>query len=593
MFCQFTPSLLITVLIAGSLWGSISQPCVATAAQRGDESDAKRAEPLDSDGSPETPPADRRPKPRHRAEEDLPTRDLVLRGSPDPEDMTPGERIVAALDQKFDVDFQKKPLRECLAQLAESADINLWIDERRSEPGSSESARFDQKITLKRSQARLVTLLAIVLEPRDLAWHVRHDVLCIEPAAEVLARMEVRTYDVAPQLAAGHDAAGLIAAISAVVGAQSDRSERLLGPATALCGAVMFVRHHQPGQMEVAQILAELEEISSLEDEHRKQRTAPQAGRSAVRTGIAGRSRGQRRRESGNAITNTRFRQVPGGEFRLTRVSDDAETDADESERILRALDERFDADYAGKTVREVLLSLGERAKIPVHLDDRIAQVGTAASSLDRKITMQLEQVRLESLLELLLESAPGDPGTPIWTIRHDALWISPPLADWQALEARTYDVANLLESGHDSVELIEAIRTTVEPLSWTQPGTGFQPGGAVECDGQVLFIRQTQARHLEIAQVLAELDAIVEAAVEAGEQRPELLTWKTYRVSPESAEGLAKNLPDIVAPDSWSGKARPGKPKPQGEIRSGPGFLLIRQTRSVHSELRKLIASF
>ena len=51
------------------------------------------------------------------------------------------------------------------------------------------------------------------------------------------------------------------------------------------------------------------------------------------------------------------------------------------------------------------------------------------------------------------------------------------------------------------------------------------------------------------IAQILAELDAIVEAAEESGEKRVDTLTWKTYRVSPESSEGLAKVLPEIIAP--------------------------------------------
>ena len=94
----------------------------------------------------------------------------------------------------------------------------------------------------------------------------------------IAARRDVRTYDVARQIAAGHEAAGLVAAIAAVVGGQPDRAfAGESGSAVAISGQVLFVRHHQAGQMAVAQILAELDEIAEDDEDTKKPRDAPLA----------------------------------------------------------------------------------------------------------------------------------------------------------------------------------------------------------------------------------------------------------------------------------------------------------------------------
>ena len=104
------------------------RPAEAFAVLTAGEEEADRTEPM-ARPQDETPPADRRRRPRNRAEEDLPTRDLVLRENQEEPDPTPAEKIIEALEKKFDVDFQKRPLRECLKNLAQSAEINLWFEE--------------------------------------------------------------------------------------------------------------------------------------------------------------------------------------------------------------------------------------------------------------------------------------------------------------------------------------------------------------------------------------------------------------------------------------------------------------------------------
>ena len=146
------------------------------------------------------------------------------------------------------------------------------------------------------------------------------------------------------------------------------------------------------------------------------------------------------------------------------------------SDRILEALDKRFDVDYAGKTRREIIESLAQTVQIPLEIDRGVIDQEELERSLNQKLTLQLKQARLESLLGLLLE-----PRGLIWTIRHDALWISPPLRGEESQESRTYDVANLLASGHDPEDLLEAIRGTVEPEHWdtsprSRPPSGGEP---------------------------------------------------------------------------------------------------------------------
>ena len=555
------------------------------------------------DDEPEAAPPEKRRKPRVRPEEDLPTHDLLMRGG---EAGLPEEQIVDALELRFDVDYQDRTLRDCLTTLAQTADVNLWIDERTDDilPKSSgderETSVWDRPHTLRERQQQFVTLLELLLEPHKLGWCIRHDALCIEPRRVLEHRLETRTFDVAPQIAAGHDPAGLVDAVAAMVvsiGEPEAHQRRSSvpdeAPAVALSGQVLFVRHNQRGLMEVAQILEELESIADDEEKAGKKRAAPLAARTPSKRRAASRPSESVASRTQPRTTPALFSASPGQEPpRIQRAAlpgEGQEAPESISERILEALDERFDVDFDGKSVRTILEQLAAQANVPLRFDVAAMELKDLRESLDRNISLRLRQARLESLLNLALR------GTGChWMIRHESLWITGYSVVRWSFESRTYDVANLIGSGHDPLELVDAIRTTVEPRTWGLGSRASSPteAGAVDCNGEVLFVRQSQLGHLAVAQVIGELDAIVEDSEADDQTRADTLTWRTYRVTPEAAESLGKMLPEIVAPESWRGGAKNSLKKGKGELRSGPGFLLIRQTRSVHHEISKVLTS-
>jgi hypothetical protein len=142
---------------------------------------------------------------------------------------------------------------------------------------------------------------------------------------------------------------------------------------------------------------------------------------------------------------------------------------------------------------------------------------------------------------------------------------------------------------------LSRLVSGTVETATWNAVGG---PGEVVPAPGS-LVVRQSQAVHAQVAQLLASLRTLSPPA--PGAPR---MVLRTYRLKSASPDDLAQVIPKLVAPDSWAVAGIPlavrdGVASREAEAGEGTdaapppgagGWLLIRQTPTVHDQIERLL---
>jgi serpin B len=101
--------------------------------------------------------------------------------------------IRRALDRPITLDVNEEPLDKVLEGLARKLDVNLVIDEHTL---LDEGVPVDQVVSFKVTDISARSALKLLLEPLQLAWLVRDEVLFITTATKAGDEMEVRVYDV-------------------------------------------------------------------------------------------------------------------------------------------------------------------------------------------------------------------------------------------------------------------------------------------------------------------------------------------------------------------------------------------------------------
>jgi hypothetical protein len=182
------------------------------------------------------------------------------------EEDTIEEKMLRALEKPTNVEWQELPLEDCLSYLAEFHGINIIIDKAAT---SEEGIALDQPITLRLQGVRLESVLNLVLEPIDLDWVIRDEVLRVTTLAWCEAHPEVRTFEIQPLIEAGHDPEELIASIKVCIDPSSWQGKDAFA-GIAHSGGVLVVRQTQRQHSEIARLLAELEEIAEAEADHHR-----------------------------------------------------------------------------------------------------------------------------------------------------------------------------------------------------------------------------------------------------------------------------------------------------------------------------------
>lgn len=241
-------------------------------------------------------------------------------------------------------------------------------------------------------------------------------------------------------------------------------------------------------------------------------------------------------------------------------------------ERILQALSKAAEVNFIDMPLEDTVSFLKEQHKINIWIDRKA--LGKANIAADQAVTLQISDVRLESVLNLML-----DPLQLEWLIQDEVLKITTHAGAMALAETQSFDVQNLLDAGHAPDELIEAIVRCVEPSSWTDVGGS----GAISHSGGVLVCRQTQRIQSAVMMLLLELSELAEEQLDAssGGSSP-VVTLKVYHTREYPAEELATSLQALVAPDTWGTKGI--------SVRPIKGALLVQQTAHVHREIERVL---
>lgn len=493
--------------------------------------------------------------------------------------------------RKARVDADDLPLPDLLRQLAKEHGFQIVIDE---ESLKDEGVVPDQPINLRVADVTLKSALNLILEPLLLKTVIRDEVLTVTTAVKAGDLLETRVYDVRKLL--GHeDFTPLIEAITACI--QPDTWDEVGGAGSIrennLARAVA-VRQTQEVHEETARLLEELERQVNVPAE------APPPAPAA-----------------------------------------DPIRDAEQA--IRRKLLANCDAIFRDQPVEQILTRLAETHQLPLWPDRQaLADEGV---SYDQKVTVDLHDVRLESVLNHVLR-----PLNLTWMVEDEVLKVLTVTKASDRLVTRAYPVRDLVaqpprelvwppadepapvfgvgmgigglrgssgpatilrqgfggavvggaiggpciesprkrisSEGLDFTELIEVLTSTVEADSWDEVGGA----GSAREFRNVLVVRQTRALHEEIEALLRNLRLVVQNAEPAADHpkpqdhdEPTLFVYHFEKYSYSPAE-LAKLIPEVVAPESW--KTAGGK----GTIVVQPSSLVVRQTRAVHKEIVKLL---
>jgi hypothetical protein len=250
--------------------------------------------------------------------------------------------------------------------------------------------------------------------------------------------------------------------------------------------------------------------------------------------------------------------------------------DEQPEEKIAAALDKATIVDFQDLALEEALTFLGEYHGVNIWLDKQ--SLTDEGVSLDQPVTLKLAGVRLESILNLLLQPLQLD-----WVVQDEVLKITTSAWAYDHPEIQTYDVQNLLEAGHTPEELIAAITKCVEPGTWT----GKDATGGISHTGGVLVVRHTQRAHSDVARLVADLEGMAESNDDNRREQAKnaVVSIKVYRTLEQPAEKIALALQDFVEFSSWKNGGG------EGEIRALKGAVVVKQTRDVHRLIQRFLA--
>jgi hypothetical protein len=235
-------------------------------------------------------------------------------------------------------------------------------------------------------------------------------------------------------------------------------------------------------------------------------------------------------------------------------------------QKILAALASQSEVNFVDQPLADVVQFLKEKHQIEIQLDNKA--LTDEGIGFDTPVTRHLENVSLESLLQLILGEM-----DMTFVPKHEVLVITTRTEAENMLITRFYPVGDLLESeGEDLIvgvgkphhELIEAIASLIAPTTWDEvggPGHIKLIGGA-----QSLAISQTFECHREIEEFLAALRAAKrqrpaakpQAAAKAADD--DAISLKIYKLPWQWA--YSPNPPANPGPDSPAPVA-PAKPEP------------------------------
>jgi hypothetical protein len=262
------------------------------------------------------------------------------------------------------------------------------------------------------------------------------------------------------------------------------------------------------------------------------------------------------------------------GDVPLTHAILREEKEDSAESRILDALGKPTTVEFLDLPLEDALTFLKEYHNINIYIDK--ATLTDEGVAMDQPVTLKLAGVRLESVLNLLLQPVLLD-----WLIGDEVLKITTRTWADANPEVRTYDVQNLIDAGHSPEDLILSITRCVAPASWTSKDLT----NGISHSGGVVIVRQSQRNHSEIAHLLEDLDAIIDADEGAARAaRNAVVSVKVYSTGGQPAEKVAECVQEFVDAKSWQTQGGSGKVRPLA------GTMVVEQTGAVHQSIQRFL---
>lgn len=167
---------------------------------------------------------------------------------------------------------------------------------------------------------------------------------------------------------------------------------------------------------------------------------------------------------------------------------------------IHQAMTEKTSVKWVDVPLRDAILELAHKHRIPIVLDEQKLQDEGVAT--DTPINLQFSGISLRSVFNLMLE-----PLQLTTVVRDEVLLVTTSVAAGEILTTEVYDVRKLVKDENYG-PLIDVLTMTIQPDQWDAVGG---PGGISEIPNG-LVIRQTEAIHREIRQLLQELERVYTA---------------------------------------------------------------------------------
>ncbi|MBI5758865.1 MAG: hypothetical protein HZA46_10145 [Planctomycetales bacterium] len=437
-------------------------------------------------------------------------------------------KLEQALLQKTQFEFSEVPLNEAVRRLAEQHKLPFRIDEQKL---LDEGVQVEQPMTMSVSDITLRSALNLLLKPLQLTYVIKAESIVITTATDATDHLETRIYDVEKLVRYPEetqpDFQSLIDLITATV--QPDSWDTAGGEASMpqLPPSFLVIRQTQAVHAVIDELLRDLEHVLSVPDEQAPAMATESPSHAAERT------------------IREKLRQPAS----------------------LRA---------AEKPLHMVIADLSKATGTPFWID--FAKLTDEGVTLDQPISFQVSNVRLESMLDLLLR-----PLQLAWLIEDEVLKITTLTDTTDKLFTRVYDVRDLAKYALVSLPKKSPLNIYVGGASRPTGGHGSDGGGAPRPTGGNAGggggFFQVRELHQFGAAGGGESGGGSGGEFRGPDDRG-VLDGSTVEIF----DGLMQAIHSGLAPDSWNSVGGEGT---MSEFR---GLLVVRQTYPNHLELERLL---
>ncbi|MCE9555479.1 MAG: hypothetical protein K8T91_19195 [Planctomycetes bacterium] len=253
-------------------------------------------------------------------------------------------------------------------------------------------------------------------------------------------------------------------------------------------------------------------------------------------------------------------------------------------EKIRKALQKKISLTAEKIQLRDLLNEVGQEMGSPILIDDRAFRDN--GSNLLDLVTLKCHELPSATAIQSILRQTPG----LACEVRDEALVVTSTEQAARVLPLYLYPVRDLVPGdirsriGRNKFfgQLLELIVNHVEPESWDS--VGGPAIGATCTPAGVLAIRQTEAGHAKIRQLLAGLREAMPAPTVTPADRYTIAVYHLggFGNPPVKPEQISELVKKLVQPASW---------KADGAIIEVVGNkLIVRQKESIQAEIEELL---